>query len=510
MCARLLACPLCSQPGFHTLDALRNGLVSVATRPLACPVCNEILLGIDKLTIHLFGHTINANNSNITQNINQNNIQILHNLQTIPIQTWNILKTQNIPEIHEKTTSFEHNEQESSFILKDKEIIINSQITHDNSNNESKQQGQVIFLQNISDQIYSTNCEYSKIDENLTQQNNEQKKQIIESSENNQNLILTDSNLNSMQNNSLLENNVNIIENNLNCVNLTDSNLETSNLLQNNSNTIQNENLIQNSLQTNSNDQNNSFIQNNMNSIQNDTNFIQNSNQLEKNLQQSQENFLQDTTNLIVNNSSLIHQNEKIHNVETIENSWIQNNSSVITVKDTVENLDEIQEITIVNENKKNSYQIKSNENKLQNCEINEKTQNREKINDPILPYLKAFRLLASKEKTERCNICGYRCDDRKILILHKQLVHMIAEKDINVRPEDLLKNYPCHLCTKVFKMRGSLMVHMRVAHTNYNSGISNFLILQIFKNIFFLNYLINLFFFIFLFALVLFKYSFK
>ena len=58
MCARLLACPLCSQPGFHTLDSLRAGLVSVATRPLACPVCNEVLLGIDKLTIHLFGHTI--------------------------------------------------------------------------------------------------------------------------------------------------------------------------------------------------------------------------------------------------------------------------------------------------------------------------------------------------------------------------------------------------------------------------------------------------------------------
>lgn len=62
MCARLLACPLCSQPGFLSLDSLRAGLVSVATRPLACPVCNEVLLGIDKLTIHLFGHTIAAEN----------------------------------------------------------------------------------------------------------------------------------------------------------------------------------------------------------------------------------------------------------------------------------------------------------------------------------------------------------------------------------------------------------------------------------------------------------------
>lgn len=59
MCAKLLTCPLCSQPGFLSLDALRSGLVSVATRPLACPVCNQVLLGIDKLTIHLFSHSIN-------------------------------------------------------------------------------------------------------------------------------------------------------------------------------------------------------------------------------------------------------------------------------------------------------------------------------------------------------------------------------------------------------------------------------------------------------------------
>ncbi|RLU14944.1 hypothetical protein DMN91_012831 [Ooceraea biroi] len=35
MCARLLACPLCSQPGFLTVDALRAGLVSQRTHK--CP-----------------------------------------------------------------------------------------------------------------------------------------------------------------------------------------------------------------------------------------------------------------------------------------------------------------------------------------------------------------------------------------------------------------------------------------------------------------------------------------
>ena len=104
MCARLLACPLCSQPGFLTLDALRAGLVSVATRQLACPVCNEVLLGIDKLTIHLFGHTINQNQlvlgaGNDAAKIIQvttgesGNVQatIVRNGQSIPIQSWNLL-----------------------------------------------------------------------------------------------------------------------------------------------------------------------------------------------------------------------------------------------------------------------------------------------------------------------------------------------------------------------------------------------------------------------------------
>lgn len=91
MCARLLACPLCSQPGFQTLDALRAGLVSVATRPLACPVCNEVLLGIDKLTIHLFGHSINPSNTVVGGGNESAKIIEARNAQTIPIQSWNVL-----------------------------------------------------------------------------------------------------------------------------------------------------------------------------------------------------------------------------------------------------------------------------------------------------------------------------------------------------------------------------------------------------------------------------------
>ncbi|XP_043477035.1 zinc finger protein 624 [Leptopilina heterotoma] len=447
MCARLLACPLCSQPGFLTLDALRTGLVSVATRPLACPVCNEVLLGIDKLTIHLFGHTINTNNLNV----NQSNVQILHNIQAIPVQTWNILKAQNLPELTEKTT-FDRQKQES-FILKDNEMIINSHISHDDQNNEPKQ---VIFLQNMTtDQIYPTSCGFSK---NPPQKRIE--KQIV-NSESHEINSLVQSRQSLVRNSNLNPDNGNLIPSG----NLIQENKIQSNLVEN-SVLTQDTNLFESSvslLQTNS------ILPKNLTSSQNKSNLAPTNTFGGTNLQQNSNflpNNLQENSNTLGNDS-----NEKSLNLQvgTINNSWIENNSGTTTATG---NLNEIEEIPIeVNESEKNS----NNENNARDCEKGKteevENEGKEKSQDPILPYLKAFRLLASNEKMERCNICGYRCDDRKILILHKQLVHMIAEKDMNVRPEDLLKNYPCHLCTKVFKMRGSLMVHMRVAHTNYNSG---------------------------------------
>lgn len=55
---KLLSCPLCLQPHFDNVDTLRTQLVNVATSHLTCPVCSETLLGLDKLTIHLFSHVI--------------------------------------------------------------------------------------------------------------------------------------------------------------------------------------------------------------------------------------------------------------------------------------------------------------------------------------------------------------------------------------------------------------------------------------------------------------------
>ncbi|KAJ8979529.1 hypothetical protein NQ317_017677 [Molorchus minor] len=57
---KLLSCPLCLKPHFDGVDALRTTLVTVATSHLTCPVCSETLLGLDKLTIHLFSHISSA------------------------------------------------------------------------------------------------------------------------------------------------------------------------------------------------------------------------------------------------------------------------------------------------------------------------------------------------------------------------------------------------------------------------------------------------------------------
>jgi KRAB domain-containing zinc finger protein len=62
--AASLPCPLCCQTNFPNIDALRIGLIKVTSRPLKCPICDEILLGLDKLTIHLFGHTLLVDQDN--------------------------------------------------------------------------------------------------------------------------------------------------------------------------------------------------------------------------------------------------------------------------------------------------------------------------------------------------------------------------------------------------------------------------------------------------------------
>ncbi|XP_046806548.1 zinc finger protein 107 [Lucilia cuprina] len=68
MCSMSVLCPLCAQTSFSSIDALRCSLIKAANGPLACPICHELFLGLDKLTIHLFSHTNIMNSANNTTN----------------------------------------------------------------------------------------------------------------------------------------------------------------------------------------------------------------------------------------------------------------------------------------------------------------------------------------------------------------------------------------------------------------------------------------------------------
>lgn len=57
-----------------------------------------------------------------------------------------------------------------------------------------------------------------------------------------------------------------------------------------------------------------------------------------------------------------------------------------------------------------------------------------------------------------RCDICNITFSDTNILEMHKNLLHT--------------NGFSCHLCHKRFKMQGSLMVHMRVAHYGFGNTV--------------------------------------
>ncbi|KAG8267416.1 hypothetical protein J6590_052038 [Homalodisca vitripennis] len=59
-----------------------------------------------------------------------------------------------------------------------------------------------------------------------------------------------------------------------------------------------------------------------------------------------------------------------------------------------------------------------------------------------------------------RCDVCSLVFPDEQILLMHRNLIHTELSGDPTKE-----KKYKCHLCSKSFIMKGSLMVHMRVAH---------------------------------------------
>lgn len=75
------------------------------------------------------------------------------------------------------------------------------------------------------------------------------------------------------------------------------------------------------------------------------------------------------------------------------------------------------------------------------------------------------------KEKCIYCDICNFCFNDENILEMHQKLLHQTVPDQAGNY------SYHCHLCSKKFKMRGSLMVHLRVAHYGFghNNGHENF-----------------------------------
>ncbi|KAH0564351.1 zinc finger protein 585B-like [Cotesia glomerata] len=326
MLDKMFSCPLCARPSFESLDSLRIGLVSVATRPLQCPVCSETLLGIDKLTIHLFGHTINT---------------------------------------PEGTTKLIHDNQTKA--------ITNTDFLYDNS--VDKNQNQNVNYQ--GDCGLKINLEQSTRTENSLEK-------IVNS------CVIQSKDVAIVSINSLHQHEPRQLPS-------AWSNDLSLHGVQNPTSTIKSSNIV-------------------------DVNSCKNISQI-----QTEAKFL----------------NDKIGSKLTLH---IPESSTPVMIN---------------NINNVSNYNASTNSNSnSSNNEVN------------ILPQLKTLKNnLMAKEKTERCNICGFHFPDYNILMLHKQIVHMIDEKDIDIKPEALLKNYPCHLCHKIFKMRGSLMVHMRVAHTGINLG---------------------------------------
>ncbi|XP_018399203.1 PREDICTED: zinc finger protein 836 [Cyphomyrmex costatus] len=407
MCARVLACPLCSQPGFLTLDALRAGLVSVATRPLICPVCNEVLLGIDKLTIHLFGHTINLNSATSESSKSADiaaadeHLVAVHNAHNIAPQNWNILKQLDKVESGNNRTCTES---------------LNSDVP------------------NVG---------------NISAIDSQPKTQSLDSSTKgaNQSSFISDYNHDIIKVNILPQSN-------------------------GNHNTVQKviANLQQETLKTNCEMQ--YFCNDNIKHL----NVSQEAMQMEK----TAISDLIIATKVAETMDANIYRNVGKECTESNTGQRVLKEGLITDLIEEEHDLPNFQSVhnIIANVCARKSPEERNDKEGLSNANntifetnVGDRNQNLEQILPHTQTNAKAIRTIAPKEKTERCNLCGFYFPDTDILALHKQLVH---EQESSNGPEKVLKNYSCYLCSKVFKMRGSLMVHMRVAHIGYNSGDQN------------------------------------
>lgn len=102
------------------MRALWQGLMSGASRRLACPVCAEELLGLDKLTLHLYSHLPSPHDCT------QNEAEVSSNAQCLLDTTRHISEQR-------------HQEKKNTFKVKSSTLVNNlEERTEDSSKNEDQ------------------------------------------------------------------------------------------------------------------------------------------------------------------------------------------------------------------------------------------------------------------------------------------------------------------------------------------------------------------------------------
>jgi len=381
MSSSFLTCPLCSQPGFQTLDSLRYGLISAATRQVVCPVCHDILFGLDKFTIHLFSHSIQrqheANSGSVPIEISFRNPTAPLNQQSSSPTTTNSLLVyskadfnSNVKDMKESHNS--NNQTNLSPSVSQKPLLGSTGCWSKEMVIEGK-----IRMENLNDkQSCKTICDTSEATKNYVPEKSEINAVWEEKSHNNK----------------------------LDCkytITSQSSNVALLEYTQNNSELIEVQTATKSS-KTVSECQQRSHIA----KIANVSSSL------------GSKSFHSPNQYNSGNISETTHQNASFHSVLS---------SSAL-----------------------------SQENSTQ-----------------AVPTEKGLKGVI------RCDICGFAFEDSSILTIHHQLVHCMESR--NATPSQRIEvsdgckqghtsekhQFPCHLCSKAFKMRGSLMVHLRVAHSS-------------------------------------------
>ncbi|XP_069701945.1 uncharacterized protein [Periplaneta americana] len=371
MSSLLLTCPLCSQPGFQSLDSLRYGLISAATRQVVCPVCHDILFGLDKFTIHLFSHTIQHNHQE-TNNIlplQLSTSECNNELNAIPSQSKSIVISSSA--IDSNITGMKNNSIERDHT--------NISVSSNQSNNAPKPK-----LHNTKEIIPEDGIKISHIEAKQIGKMSSTRRETTEGIPVHQNILCKEETK----------------DRNCKCV---------------------------------------SDVQEKKNSVTNRHTSDISERCSTQTSEKSLLTFPKSTKmhNVTLTNSENLKKDCPQYDINT-DNIHIQNNVSV------------------------------------QCSELSSMPQQIQEELSTVVQINKTIKEIV------RCNICGFAFDDPSILMIHHQLVHSVSS-DINtlshvtktvngskhVRTSDEKHQFSCHLCSKVFKMRGSLMVHLRVVHPN-------------------------------------------